>query len=127
MYEDEIYIPTRKNFEEDYTVSVLGFFKYTSSGEFIELPSTYFENGKEKKIYTTHSFLFTVNSKGEFYLKGRSSLFKFSKNKWEKIEIEDYDEKTIITGITFDIYDNLWFTTSIYYLNEDIEKSKLIK
>ncbi len=49
MYEDEIYIPTRKNFEEDYTVSVLGFFKYTSSGEFIELPILILKMEKKRK------------------------------------------------------------------------------
>lgn len=127
IYEDDIYFITRKDFENGYKLSVLGFFKYTNNNEFIEMPSTYIENGEEKKIYTANPCIFIVNSKGEFYLTGHNGLFRFSKNKWEKIEIEDYYEKTIITGMTVDIYDNLWFTTSITNSNEIIEKSQLIK
>lgn len=127
MYNDEIFIIGVRDIENNYTQTVMGFIKYTSNGEVFELPSTYLENGEEKKIYTAHSCLFTVNSKGDFFLTGKGCLFKFSENKWEKIQIDSLDVIRKITGMSFDIYDNLWLTTSIKDYDNGLLKSEVFK
>lgn len=126
LIENELFIMTTNIIKNSSNQKVLGLFKYDSQGNFTELPNTYIENNIEKNIYLDIPNFFVSNSKGEIYASCKG-LFKFSNNIWTKVNIDEKDSIRKITNMTFDIYDNLWLTTSIKSNELQIDSSELLK
>lgn len=107
MYNDDLYILTRKSFDINEKKGVAGLF-LLKDGKFEEIDVYYFEDNLRKDIYLIGKPFIYTDSDENLYLTS-DAIYKYNGVSWTKMDFGIFSENTEVTRFSFDIYGNMWF------------------